>query len=88
MRALQTGDVVRVTGDHLRACGSHAEAKMRWVVRACPCRSCRDGATVAVDERSVCEYTPEEMRREPWIVWRHMATRAVSRVGTRDARNA
>lgn len=80
---LAPGDKVRLTGEFLRNTGQIAggQGQDRWIVQACPCRSCEQGDWVCTNEPTSQEYTAEEIRAEPWIVHRHIHRGNLERVG-------
>lgn len=82
------GDTVRLTGAFLKSTGQQAggEGQSKWIVQACPCRSCATGTVVLTNEPRQDDgmFTAEEIAREPHLKYRHIAVGNLVRVGVPD----
>jgi hypothetical protein len=90
MRAIQPGDVVKLTGTFLKNTGQRkgSEGAKKWTVRACDCPLCSRGEFVSTDEKlSSGWFTAEELAADPSLLWRHINKGNVYVVGTLDSRN-
>lgn len=90
MRSLLPGDKIKLTGVFLKNSGQRkgGEGSTVWTVKDCHCPLCTIGAFVCTDAKLTGDwFTPEEIAKEPWIVFRHFDAQNVYRVGTLDSRN-
>ena len=82
------GDRVRLTGAFLKSTGQFtgSEGQAKWIVQACPCRSCATGTVVLTNEPRQDDgmFTAEEIAREPHLKYRHVAVGNLIKCGVQD----
>ena len=72
MSKLIPGTKVRFTVKWLRSVGLVTERQAPYTVLECSCALCKRGRYVVVDELNDVWYTKEELKKDPWLKWRHI----------------
>jgi hypothetical protein len=92
MRALHTGDKVKLTGEFLRNTGqvTGEDGLSVWTVTACKCELCNTGRFVATDQNANTGMlaTADHLAEADPATLRHLNVGNIYRLGTLDSRNA
>lgn len=87
------GTKVRLSGSFLQSTGQllGSAGTSLWVVQECSCGSCKSGLTVATDEphpeEDLAWFTPEELRENPALRWKHIARSNLTILGQPSVRD-